>query len=144
MKKARNGPFWLGAFVLSLAALFTACQGPPTQTTSEPNSLQGYWAGEGREGNGPRWKCSLTITGNSLHCFRDSNYWFRTTFTLPAGTEPRQLHATIKDTSHVIFQAMRPTMHCNPFDEVVIAPDSARWLLFYHHDERFYFGNRNG
>ncbi len=32
---------------------------------------------------------------------------------------------------------------CYPSDEVVIAPDSARWILFYHHDERFYFGNRN-
>ena len=26
----------------------------------------------------------------------DTNFWFETTFTLPAGTDPRQLHATIK------------------------------------------------
>ncbi len=41
----------------------------------------------------------MTITGNSLHFFRDSNYWFRASLALPAGTEPQQLHATIKDTS---------------------------------------------
>lgn len=33
---------------------------------------------------------------------------------------------------------------CYPSDEVVVAPDSARWLLFHLHDERFYFGIRNG
>jgi len=28
--------------------------------------------------------------------FRDTNFWFETTITLPAGTDPKQLHATIK------------------------------------------------
>ena len=40
----------------------------------------------------------MTITGNSLH-YRAGTNWFETTFTLPAGTDPRQLHATIKDSS---------------------------------------------
>ena len=42
-------------------------------------------------------KVTITITGNSLHFHLDTNFWFETTITLPAGTDPRQLHATIKD-----------------------------------------------
>ena len=46
-------------------------------------------------------KVSITITGNSLH-FQGLNpdEWYETTFTLPAGTYPQQLHATIKDCPH--------------------------------------------
>ena len=49
----------------------------------------------GHEASG---KISITITGNSLH-FQglNTNDWYETTFTLPAGTYPQQLHATIKD-----------------------------------------------
>ena len=42
-------------------------------------------------------KITITITGNSFHFHRDTNFWFETTITLPAGTDPQQLHATIKD-----------------------------------------------
>ena len=42
-------------------------------------------------------KITITITGNSLHFHRDTNFWFETTFTLPGSTDPKQLHATIKD-----------------------------------------------
>ena len=42
-------------------------------------------------------RVTITITGNSLHFHRDTNFWFKTTFTLPAGTDPQELHATIKD-----------------------------------------------
>ena len=42
-------------------------------------------------------KIIITITGNSFHFHRDTNFWFATTITLPTGTDPRQLHATIKD-----------------------------------------------
>ena len=103
MKKATNGQFLLGALALSLAALFTACPSTPAQTAAEPSTptpiaaelkpLQGYWEGEGAGG-----KCSITITGNSLH-YRAGTNWFETTFTLPAGTDPQQLHATINDSS---------------------------------------------
>lgn len=41
-------------------------------------------------------KITITIAGNSLHFQRDTDFWFETTFTLPA-TYPQQLHATIKD-----------------------------------------------
>ena len=39
---------------------------------------------------------TIMITGNSLHFHRDPNFWFETTITLPAGKDPKQLHATIK------------------------------------------------
>ena len=42
-------------------------------------------------------KYIITITGNSFHFHRDSNFWFATTITLRVDTDPRQLHATIKD-----------------------------------------------
>ena len=42
-------------------------------------------------------KITITITGNSFHFHRDTNFWFETTITLPTGTDPKQLHATIKD-----------------------------------------------
>ena len=41
-------------------------------------------------------KIIITITGNSFHFHRDTNFWFETTITLPAGTDPKQLYATIK------------------------------------------------
>mgnify|MGYP003574931090 FL=1 len=47
-------------------------------------------------GDEARQKIIITITGNSLHFHRDTNFWFETTITLPAATEPKQLHATIK------------------------------------------------
>jgi uncharacterized protein (TIGR03067 family) len=64
-------------------------------TPSELQRLQGTWEGVmvGKEKDG---KITIKITGNSLHFHRDSNFWFETTITLPAGTDPKQLHATIK------------------------------------------------
>ena len=65
-------------------------------TAKELQLLQGTWEGfmVGEEANG---KITITITGNSLTFHRDTNFWFETTFTLPAGTNPNQLRATIKD-----------------------------------------------
>ena len=94
MKKATNGQFLLGALALSLAALFTACQSTATRTAVELKRLQGYWEGDGAAG-----KCSITITGNSLHFYARKDFWFQTTFALPAGTDPMQLHATIKNSA---------------------------------------------
>ena len=65
---------------------------PPA--TSELQRLQGYWEGDGAAG-----KCSITIAGNSLHFYARTDFWYKTTFALPAGTDPQQLHATIKDSS---------------------------------------------
>ena len=91
MLRNKRDQFLLGALALSLAALFTACQSTPTPITAELKPLQGSWEGEGAGG-----KCSIIITGNSLY-YRNSAGWFRTTFTLPVGTNPPQLHATIQD-----------------------------------------------
>lgn len=66
----------------------------PTAVELQP--LQGAWEGfmVGAEADG---KITITITGSSLHFRRDTNFWFETTFTLPSGTEPKQLRATIKN-----------------------------------------------
>ncbi len=57
--------------------------------------LQGKWEGF-VVGDKARDKITITITGDSFHFHRDSNFWFATTITLPAGTAPQQLRATIK------------------------------------------------
>ena len=62
----------------------------------ELQRLQGTWEGV-VVGDKLDHKYTITITGNSFHFHRDSNFWFATTITLPTGTNPRQLHATIKD-----------------------------------------------
>lgn len=57
--------------------------------------LQGTWEGV-LVGDEARQKITIAVTGNSLHFHRDTNFWFETTITLPAGKDPKQLHATIK------------------------------------------------
>jgi uncharacterized protein (TIGR03067 family) len=42
-------------------------------------------------------KVTVTVTGDSLRFHRDAHFWFETTVTLPAGPDPKQLHATIKN-----------------------------------------------
>ncbi|RMH22559.1 MAG: hypothetical protein D6696_03165 [Acidobacteria bacterium] len=37
----------------------------------------------------------MTVAGDSLHFWARPDFWYQTTFTLPAGTDPLQLHATI-------------------------------------------------
>ena len=61
----------------------------------ELQRLQGTWQGfmVGHENA----TITITISSNSLHFHRDASFWFKTTFTQPAGTDPKQLHATIKD-----------------------------------------------
>ena len=77
-------------YSLSLAfALLATAQPLPTRTTIELSHLQGHWEGEGAGG-----RCSITITNNTL-LYRAGTNWHKTTFTLPPGTSPQQLHATI-------------------------------------------------
>ena len=62
---------------------------------AELQRLQGTW--EGVVVGDMSWqKITITITGNSLHFHRDTNFWFETTITLPADKDPKQLHVTIK------------------------------------------------
>ena len=75
--------------------LAAKAKGPANQPTAvELQLFQGTWEGVlvGDESQ----KITITITGNSLHFHRDTNFWFETTITLPAGKDPKQLHATIK------------------------------------------------
>jgi uncharacterized protein (TIGR03067 family) len=69
-----------------------AVNGP---TNTELQLVQGTWEGV-LVGDEAHQKVTITITGNSLHFHRDTNFWFDTTITLPAGKDPKQLHATIK------------------------------------------------
>jgi hypothetical protein len=71
--------------------------GTDNQTAAALQRLQGSWE-EVLVGQEAAGKISITITGNSLH-FQGlrTDEWYETTFTLPAGTDPQQLHATIKD-----------------------------------------------
>ena len=63
-------------------------------TNAELQLLQGAWEGV-MVGDKTQQKVTITITGNSLDFHRDTNFWWKTTMTLPADTNPRQLHATI-------------------------------------------------
>jgi uncharacterized protein (TIGR03067 family) len=60
--------------------------------------LQGTWEGV-TVGDPSKKQITITITGDSLRFYRDANFWFETTITLPAGKNPQQLHATIKDSA---------------------------------------------
>jgi uncharacterized protein (TIGR03067 family) len=78
-----------------LAANAKCAANQPTAVELQP--LQGTW--EGVMVGAAHQKITITITGNSLHFHRDTNFWFETTITLPAGKDPKQLHATIKDSA---------------------------------------------
>src|SRR5215213_9455017 len=82
-------------------------------TNAELQLLQGTWEGFSLEMAGPDGPIvkgtntiTVTVTGNSLYFHRDTNFWFETTITLPAGTEPQQLHATIKRGANSIGQVV--------------------------------------
>ena len=96
------------ALALVLPCLFLGLQAgcttnPPTATALQ--RLQGTWEGFGlgqKTPGGPyaksesAAKTTITITGNSLSFHEGTNFWYETTFTLPTGPDPQQLHATIK------------------------------------------------
>ncbi|HEX7860896.1 MAG TPA: hypothetical protein VF773_11250 [Verrucomicrobiae bacterium] len=86
-----------------LMPCFQICAQPAACATNQPNGaalerLQGMWQGVmvGNESDG---KITITVSSNSLHFHRDVNFWFETTIKLPAGTDPEELHATIKGTT---------------------------------------------
>ena len=86
------------SILLPCGLICTQAAGATNQPiATELQRLQGPWEGVlvGQEASG---KVSITITGNSLH-FQGLNptEWYETTFTLPVGTYPQQLHATIKN-----------------------------------------------
>ena len=139
MKTTPHHRFALGALALSLAALLCGCagggprggagSGGRTAVAGEMERLQGHWEGEGAGGT-----CSITIEGDSL-LYRNAQGWFKTTFTLLAGTEPRQLHATIRECSppsdssigtvvHAIYRIEGGTLTLADFDPAGEPPGS--------------------
>jgi uncharacterized protein (TIGR03067 family) len=81
------------------AAPTTARTVPTTApAASELERLEGTWE-QAIGGDQSGSKYTVTVTGDSFHFHRDPNFWFATTITLPAGTDPRQLHATIRKTA---------------------------------------------
>jgi len=99
-------PFRRIITIVCIVATFTANAGEQLTSkgkgaTNQPIAaelqlLQGTWEGVLVDDKAHQ-KITITITGNSLHFHRDTNFWFETTITLPAGKGLRQLHATIKD-----------------------------------------------
>lgn len=90
MKIALKTALTLTALSLLVPCALLHAQPPPA---ARAHPLQGTWEGvqKGHEG-----KYTITITGNSLHYQGpDPKEWYETTFTLPVGTYPEQLHATI-------------------------------------------------
>src|ERR1041385_901459 len=56
-------------------------------THSALHGLQGYWEGGGAGGI----KCSIAITNTSLDFYSRTDFWYKATFTLPAGTDPKSV-----------------------------------------------------
>lgn len=76
--------------------LISSAKGAANQPTAiELQLLQGTWKGA-LVGDEAHQKITVTVTGNSLHFHRDTNFWFETTITLAADKDPKQLNATIK------------------------------------------------
>jgi len=90
----------LGLMAFSLLTPFVPNLVRAACTTNQPAAaelklLQGTWKGVlvGQESAG---KISITISGNSLRFNGlNTNEWYEATFTLPGGTSPPQLLATI-------------------------------------------------
>lgn len=69
---------------------------PPAPTALQ--QIQGTWSGV-IANNPAKERYTIRIRGDSFHFHRDTNFWFETTITLPPGKEPKQLHATIRDSA---------------------------------------------
>jgi uncharacterized protein (TIGR03067 family) len=105
----------LASFIANAAEQLTAnvkCAANES-TNAGLQRLQGTWEGfslSPEKPDGPPVKgtstITVTITGNSLHYYARTDFWFETTFTLPAGTHPQQLHATIKRGANSIGQVV--------------------------------------
>ena len=99
MKMILKGALGLTALSLLMPCVLLCAQA--AGITNQPTAaellqrLQGTWEGV-LVGDEAHQKITITITGNSLHFHRDTNFWFETTITLTAGKDPKQLHATIK------------------------------------------------
>jgi len=94
----KGGRSWAPSLAVSglcLLGLFQAgCARRPAPPTAL-QQLQGTWSGVVVNGP-PKERFTIRVAGDSFHFFRDTNFWFDTTITLPPGTEPQRLLAKIR------------------------------------------------
>ena len=106
--------FWIVAVCTAVTGnpVFARAEGAASELAAkELQALQGTWEEVvASEKSGER--ITVTINGDNLRFHRDTNFWFQTTITLPAGAAPKQLHATIKDC---------PPSQASSIGEVVVA-----------------------
>lgn len=113
----------LGLGSLLLPSLLLGQSFAPKLSPTHPvelRSLQGTWVGgtlsqetpDGPVSKSPE-KITVSFKGNLFHFHRDTNFWFSTTIALPSGTQPQQLHATIRTNA--------PSQGTNAIGKVVIA-----------------------
>jgi hypothetical protein len=98
MKMTLKGAFGFTALSLLIPCVVLGLQAGCTtrpSTAAQLQLLQGTWEGA-QVGGEKNPKINMTNTGHSLHFYIATNDWFETTFTLPAGTDPQQIHATIQ------------------------------------------------
>ena len=98
-----NIVFW--SMLLLLLLCQTSCN-TPDPIDNDLNLLQGFWEDTDSSNN-----ISITIKGDSLYFYKQADFWYKATFSLPINTEPKQLSATIGD-------SVPPTDNS---DQVVIA-----------------------
>ena len=99
----KDGRSWAPSLVLSGLCFLTILQAgcarrPIPAVPTALQQLQGTWSGIVVNGP-PKERYTIRVAGDSFHFFRDTNFWFETTMTLPPGTEPPQLHARIRKTA---------------------------------------------
>ncbi len=109
----------LGLVAVALVSCVPICAQQAACAAKQPTNsvlerLQGTWEGVmlGHESSG---KITITVSSNSFHFHRDEKFWFDTTIVLPPGTNPQQLHATIKrsaasqgdETGQVVFAILK-------------------------------------
>lgn len=85
----------LSPLVACLLVLLAAGCATRPGTATALQDLQGTWKGVVVGEKSPD-QYTIKIVGNSFHFHRDADFWFGTTIVLPEGTEPQQLHATIR------------------------------------------------
>ena len=130
-------------FALSLLGALTlaSCKSATVGADASLARLQGHWAG-----TGPGGDCSVTISGNSLRFYARTDHWYETTFTIPAGTEPKQILATIVDATtpgqdHIgkvvvaIFNIEDGVLKLATSEDSSAAEDSDPWERFVDHYE---------
>ena len=84
-----------------LGSLASCSAGEPTSTMQR---FQGTWESVNAE---PGEAITITVEGDTLYFYKNDEFWWDTTFTLPTDREPPHLHATIP----------RPTKHSG--DEII-------------------------